>query len=107
MQGSAVVASDLSFLTILPLPAHCSSSLLALLYQRDTRDAAGQCRHCSVGLWWCWVSHMSWVGSSLWDWGLKGWKHPCCHETPLPCWGGTFSKPQVTESCSHLCPTVW
>lgn len=57
-------------------------------------------------------SLVSWVGSSMWDWGLKGWKHPCYHGEPdgpsPPRAGmGTFSKPQVTEICSHLCPTVW
>ena len=38
MEGSTVIASDLSFLIILPLLACCSSSLPALLglHQRDT-----------------------------------------------------------------------
>lgn len=41
MGGSAAIASDLSFLIILPLLACCSSSLLALLglRQRDTRKS--------------------------------------------------------------------
>lgn len=57
-------------------------------------------------------SLVSWVGSSMWDRGLKGWKHPCCHGTepdgpsPPHAGMGTFSKPQVTETCSQPCPTM-
>lgn len=74
------MASDLSFLIILPLLAHCSSSLLALSASKGHMgnnwaelSGAGDGPGVPRG------SLMSWVGSSTWDWGLKGWEHPCYH----------------------------
>lgn len=72
------------------------------------------------------ISLVSLAASSTWGGGLEGWKHPCCHEASPAQWQsrggplpgdaaspsppraemGTFSKPRLKGTCSHLCPTT-
>lgn len=82
MGGSAAIASDLSFLIILPLLACCSSSLLALLglRQRDTRKSNWERRHCLVGP----VMLVVGVSPPIWVWELRtsNSSHLCLWQAP-------------------------
>lgn len=115
MEGSAVMASDLSLLLILPLLAHCSSSFLALSVSKGHMENNWALQALLTGAadgpTWvtCELGGLQHVGLgierleiSLLPWETLSPGSPMSQ--PSPCWDGDIL--QATGD-RDLCPAVW